>query len=130
MASSRPPYTLINLANAFLAGPWTLRSLMSRGVRACPPIRYDVRRIVTRLLNSHGPAAPPSFDSLLSSLLADPWIEANRRHLLMGQCFWAAAEMAPRGTAARSWEVPQVSTAGQLAQWLDLSLEHLDWLAD
>src|SRR5947209_6584010 len=107
MACSRPPYTLVNLANALLAGPWTLRSLISRGVRACPPIRYSARRLVRRLLDSFDRQTPPALEALLSSLAADPWIAANRDQLLMGECFWVPVQMTPRGAAAQSWDVPR-----------------------
>jgi hypothetical protein len=38
--------------------------------------------------------------------------------------------MAPCGTAAQSWQVPALTTSGQLADWLGLSHSALDWLAD
>jgi RNA-directed DNA polymerase len=125
MASSRPPYTLVNLANAFLAGSWTLRSLMTRGKRACPHRGHFIRAIVRKVLKVFGAQAPPSFDALLAFLLRDP-----PSHLLMGECFWIPGTMAPRGTAAQSWKVPALTSTGQLAEWLEISHGHLDWLAD
>src|SRR4051794_32515815 len=129
MAARRRSYTLVNLASAFLAGPWTLRSLIRRGQRACPQEEFGMRQIARRLLASFPENSHPSLDALQSFLEADPWI-STRPFLLMGECFWVPTAMTPRGLAAQSWNVPAITTPGQLADWLEIPVGDLDWLAD
>src|SRR5262245_39249824 len=128
MSRRRPPYALINLANAFLAGPWTLSGLVDRGKRACVDAGRWVRRTANRALKTFGEQTPPSFDSLLAFLRND----AGRAHppFAVGQYFWLPSAMEPRGGAAATWTLPAITTAGQLAAWLDVSCPRLDWLAD
>lgn len=128
MASSRLPYALENLANAFLAGPWTSSLLAERGNRACPEQGRLIRKIVRRLLKAFTADAPPPFETLLAFLRNDPSV--NWRALRVGEWFRLPATMAPRGAAAQSWAVPPLTSAGQLARWLGVSLGRLDWLAD
>jgi hypothetical protein len=119
---------LVNLASAFLAGPWTKRSLMNRGCRACPHhvelIRIIVRRVLARF------EEPPALDTLVAFLARDYAIATFGRYLLMGQCFWLLGAMTPRGSAAQSWQVPSITSLGQLASRLGVSALQLDWLAD
>jgi hypothetical protein len=48
----------------------------------------------------------------------------------IGRFFWVRATMSPHGVAARSWQVPSLTSAGQLAQWLGVSCAQLDWFAN
>jgi hypothetical protein len=118
MPISRASYTVGHLAEAFLAGPWTREDIIERGRAAYPEIRKTIRRFVYRLLRSFSENAPPSFPALVSYLLTDRWIFKHN-------CF-----MTPRGAAAQSWQVPVLTTSGQLADWLGVAPGRLDWLAD
>ncbi|HWY85306.1 MAG TPA: reverse transcriptase family protein [Gemmataceae bacterium] len=129
MPARRHSYPLVNLASAFLAGPWTLRSLISRGQRACPGEESNIRKIVRRLLASFPGNPPPFLDVLLAFLAVDPLISA-RPFLRMGKLFRVPVAMTPRGTAAPSWNVPALTTSGQLADWLGVAASDLNWLAD
>jgi len=124
----RPPYSLVNLTRAFLAGPWTRRSLVRRGNRACPGLGNWIRVTVRQLLTAFGTEAAPSHDGLLSFFW--PALKATAANLTLGKHFWFPMTMLPRGGPAQTWNVPPVTTAGQLAQWLGVSPAHLDWLAD
>jgi RNA-directed DNA polymerase len=129
MPARRLSYTLVNFANALLAGPWTLRSLIRRGQHACSWRGYFIRKTVRQLLASFPEKSPPSIDALLAFLARDPWISAIK-FLLMGECFWVPTAMTPRATVAPSWNVPALTTSGQLADWLGVAAGDLDWLAD
>ena len=94
MVTSRPTYTLVNLTNAFLAGPWTLRSLSRRTVhRPCPDIQDGAREFISPLYAPWVPNLPPSFDALLAFVSGDPWI-SSFRHSLIGEHFWLPLVMA------------------------------------
>jgi RNA-directed DNA polymerase len=130
MAYSRLPFAVANLARAWLAGPWTPRSLVQRGQRACPIQGNWIRQMVRWLLQNFGEATPPSYDTLLPFLVKH--ISAARfAHVLpIGKLYWLPETMRPRGPAAQLWNVPALTSMGQLAAWLDVSPQQLDWLAD
>lgn len=130
MPSSKPPFPLVNLANAFLAGPWNSSQLLKRGKRACPNNATWMRKTVRQLLKVFGPETAPSFDSLVKFLLTDPKVSLSSVHLQAGEIFWIPSTMTPRGAAALSWKVPALTSVGQLAEWLGVSPGRLDWLAD
>jgi hypothetical protein len=125
MASARPPFPVANLAAAFLAGRWSARSLLARGKRAWPQTGQWMRGVVRELVQTF--AAPPPLDELLRVLLQLSWRQAYRG---LGRCYFRSGNMTPRGTRMAEWQLPALTTAGQLAAWLAVSPEQLDWLAD
>ncbi len=130
MATTRPPFPVVNLANAFLAGPWTLRSLVERGKQASPNNGIWIRQIVRHLLQHFGAESPPPLDALVDFLLNAPKVPWHTAHQRIGRCFFGPATMAPRGPGAASWQLPALTSAGQLADWLGVAPARLDWLAD
>src|SRR5207249_1055808 len=122
MASLQLPYSLVNLASAFLGGPWTERSLVARGKRACLGDSGGMRQLV-RLMLATWANSPPQED-----LLAFLQTQTSPYSLRIGKCYWTPLTMAPRSEAAQSWNVPALTTPGQLADWLGLSTAQLDWL--
>jgi len=130
MASSRPPYPLVNLASAFLAGPWIATELVARGKRACPHDGPWVRKLVRLLLKVYGSEQAPEFDSLVDFLRTHSMASGSIAHLEIGEHFWQPMTMQPRGPAARGWQLPTIASPGQLATWLGISISRLDWLAD
>ena len=130
MDPARPPFPVVNLANAFLAGPWNPRSLVERGKQASPDNAIWVRSVVRQLFKEFGVETTPPLDQLIGFLLgglAVPWHVTHKR---IGRCFFLPGKMAPRGPAAAAWQLPAITSAGQLADWLGVSPGHLDWLAD
>jgi hypothetical protein len=130
MASSRPPFALVNLANAFLSGPWTPRSLIERGCRASPANKPRMRHTVAALLRVFGGQAPPTFDALLDFLRNPENLGTLGPSPDIGKCFLLPAAMTPRGAAAASWDVLPLTSAGDVAAWLQVDVARLDWLAD
>ena len=130
MNSNHPTYTLVNLANAFLAGPWTLRSVMRRGIRACPQLKHGIRKLAQRLFAHFGSDSAPEPEAILACLAQDTLITSYGKHLTMGELFQFRISMTPRGAAARTWKIPAITTTGQLADWLRITAGELDWLAD
>ena len=127
MASHRPPFPIVNLASAFLAGPWTLRSMVQRGTAACPCGPAAIRTIARRVLAVH--LVPPPLDSLAALLANDALASKVCLHRIR-RCYFVEQRMTPRGAAAAAWQLPALTTAGHLADWLGISSGELDWLAD
>jgi len=127
MASRRLPFPLVNLASAFRAGPWTLRSMVERGKAACPRGGAAIRTIARRVRAVH--FTPPPLDALGALLHADA-LAAKVCLFGMGRCYFVEPRMTPRGAAAPAWQVPALISAGQLAEWLGVTVAELDWLAD
>jgi hypothetical protein len=121
---------LVNLAHAFLAGPWIAADLVKRGKRACPHGGTWLRKLVRLLLKVFGAESAPHFDSLLGLLLTHPIVSDSEVHLQIGEHFWIPMTMVPRGAAAQLWKQPPLTSPGQLAAWLGISMGQLDWLAD
>ncbi len=104
--------------------------MMKRGVRACPQLKHGIRKIVKRLLTLYGADSRPTLDPLIASLSSDFLISSYGKYLMIGESFWVPIKMQPQGRAAETWRIPALTTTGQLAEWLGLSLGELDWLAD
>jgi RNA-directed DNA polymerase len=121
-------YALLNLGRAFLAGSWNSKELLKRGKRACPQDRPWITKAVRRLLRVFG-EHPPSLHKLIGFLRSDPKLP-RVLNLSVGEYFATAPVMSPSGSAARSWQVPSLTTPGQLADWLGVPANLLDWFAD
>jgi len=130
MPARQLPFALVNLANAFLAGPWTLRSMVERGKQACPDGRVRISSIARRAFEAFGAETAPSLETLLACMSNDRTLSRIAAHLGAGRLYLVPLSMAPRCEAARTWTIPQLVSEGQLAEWLSVSAGHLDWLAD
>ena len=121
-----------NLAAALLAGEWTLDRLTDSAVAFLGPRRHkSCRRLIIEIL-ARERAYPPSPSDLAAQLAncgsfymaARPFLEAPRlmRPPLASPVFAPSAALA-------GLEIPRLATSGELADWLGLSIEHLDWIA-
>jgi hypothetical protein len=87
------------------------------------------RRLISELIEATPDEYPPSPDWLIAFLLrSHPFkqVSRNRRtlHVLLAPARFAPAER------FASLDVPRLATPGDLAQWLDISIDQLDWLSD
>jgi hypothetical protein len=114
-----------NLAAALLAGPWTPAERSARARRACGPRNRWLAGLSKRIGAAF--SAPPSSEVLEGFLQSDKGVA--RALPEVREWFWLMAEMSPRGPAAE-WNVPPLCTVRQLADWLEVSLPRLQWLAD
>jgi RNA-directed DNA polymerase len=119
-----------NLAAAFLAGDWTSRALLKQaaivlGLRSRPL----QRRLIAELIVVTPDEYPPSPDWLVAFLLRSPLLKQVSRHRRTTRVVLAPARFAPAERFA-SLDVPRLATPGDLAKWLDLSIDQLDWLSD
>jgi hypothetical protein len=120
-----------NLAAAFLAGPWSLTSLVRQGARACGRRERWLRPLARRVLAAFDGPGPIRYDLLAEFIDQDPgfiraWTDCKREgRWPVRQVFWEPARMAPA-----PWPVPALATPAALAEWLGLRLPELDWFAD
>jgi retron-type reverse transcriptase len=119
-----------NLAAAFLAGAWTPRALLRQaaivlGLRS----RKLQRRLIAELIEATPDEYPPSPDWLVSFLLRSHPFKQVSRNRRSTRVFLAPARFAPAERFA-SLDVPRLATPGDLAQWLEISIDQLNWLSD
>lgn len=119
-----------NLAAALLAGTWTSRALLrSAQIVLGRRMRKSQRLLITELIESAPDAYPPSPDWLVSFLLRSRQFRQASKNLRNVQTVLKPARFAPAARFA-DVDVPRLATPGDLAQWLDVSIDQLDWLSD
>jgi hypothetical protein len=125
-------FSTLNLARAFLAGPWAVEEMAARAVEAWGTKDSWLRALAERVFAAFDAnAARPTPETLARFVRADPEFDAawekalSRRQLPLRQIFWI-----PDVMALTSWPVPALTSPRQLADWLGLTLPELDWFAD
>jgi len=123
-----------NLAAGLLAGKWEPAALLDRvGDVLGRPTHKSYRLLVEELLDRISTAYPPSPRWLVEFFLESRRFErASAR--LRGRTQPIAAVLQPARFSPvprfATLAVPRLATPGELAAWLELSIEHLDWFAD
>jgi RNA-directed DNA polymerase len=123
-----------NLAAALLAGAWTRRALLQR----TSPIlgrrnRRAQRTLIAELIESAPTDYPPSPDWLVAYFLGSPsFAAASAARIKNPQSTPIVLKPARFAPAARfaGVRVPRLATPGDLAEWLGISTDQLDWLSD
>ena len=123
-----------NLAATLLGGKWTSQELERRAAEFFGDIHPKIRRrLVHGLMADAAKAYPPSPDALVAHFLSSGRFirlsMALRRSGRLPAVALESAQFAPISALA-GLKIPELSTPADLAKWLDLSLEQLDWLAD
>jgi RNA-directed DNA polymerase len=123
-----------NLAAALLAGTWTPRDLLKRteavlGRRTRKAQQALVQALVEGLTTSY----PPSPNWLVAFLLRSSAFKqaggAKIKNPLSVQPVLKYPKFAPAQRFS-DLAVPRLATPGDLATWLQLSIDQLDWLSD
>lgn len=120
-----------NLADAFLAGPWSLEDLVRRGARVFGRRGRWLRPLARRILGAF--TVPPGGWVLTKFLDTDPGFERAWERGVnwpRRQVFWGPPAMTPTTGTPATWPLPTLTTPAALADWLGLELPQLDWLAD
>ena len=123
---------LCGLADAFLAGSWDLDGLVERGGRALGR-RYRWLRPLARRIVQSFPERPRLRVAQLAEFLwnDERFRKVWRKHspaLHFSQ--WPTPVMAPAPGAPASWHIPAIATPAELARFLKLEPNELDWFAD
>ncbi|MFO1173357.1 MAG: reverse transcriptase family protein [Hyphomicrobiaceae bacterium] len=122
------------VAAALLARRWTKRALSQSlagfaDLRTKPAQREFIARLITY---APGPV-PPDSEDLIRFLIDEPSFRKALAPLakpgVRTPVVLAPPRFAPAGRF-RDLDIPKLATVGALADWLDVSLNDLDWLAD
>lgn len=119
------------LAAAMLAGPLEVDTLLENAAQLFGRRSGWLRKSAERICAAFGATTRPRRKALAEFLLNDAGFvracerrEPDLRDHLVGR-----PTMSPV-PAARDWELPALETEGRLADWLQLDLGRLEWLAD
>jgi RNA-directed DNA polymerase len=125
-------YVIDGLAEAFLAGPWSVDKMVARGALAFGRRYRWLRPLANRVIAAF-PQGPPQRKARLFQFLSDDrglLRIRGRSKLLPRFVRWPAPVMGSPSGPESSWPVPAIATPGELARFLDLSPGELDWFAD
>jgi RNA-directed DNA polymerase len=126
MRMDRRAWAATNLAAALLAAPWTSQSIAAAVETGLGPSQSRRRAGLIEWLLALGTPYPPAPDRL-AALLYDSrrfGPARGRRGAVLDPPLFAPAP------AFVGLDLPQLATLGALADWLELSVEALDWLSD
>lgn len=120
------------LATALLAGPWQREALIERARKTFGRRLKSIDKVVEQVLDVMGGAPPPALKRLEHFLrMSDEFhLACVRNRLKIVKHILLPAPMSPKPGAPSSWQVPPLLTDEDVCQWLNISLEHLHWLAD
>lgn len=121
------------LAGAFLAGEQTAEEVVSRSTRTLGrPWRW-LGPLARRYLRAHAGRTRPRLRDVVRFLLRDQGFRHARskyfHELAIDEWLTGPQAMQPLD-AARTWDVPAILTAGDLADWLELDTGEMEWFAD
>jgi len=121
------------LANSFLAGEPYLEQLVSRASRTLGRDWRWLRSLAHRYLKRFAGQTRPRHRDVVRFLNDDSgfrraWLQ-NHSELTVAHWVTEPPRMQPVA-AAESWKIPSISSAGDLAAWLGLSIGELQWFED
>jgi RNA-directed DNA polymerase len=122
------------LSAELLAGAWNKQALLVRTARLLGASASKSQgKLVADVLKATTTAYPPSPEDLIQILLQSKHFGAATT---LAAKTWRSLPTIPRrprfAPAARfaGLDIPKLTTEGDLAAWLELSVEHLEWFAD
>ncbi len=119
------------LASAFVAGNLDVEELVARGSRVMGRTWRWLRPLARRIVQAHGGTVRPRTAVLEKFLLLDQGLaRAYAKHDLRVA---NASGLRPSSSpieAAKSWDAYPLTTTGELADWLGITVGELDWFAD
>ncbi len=121
------------LARSFLAGEPAVDGLLERTAKTLGRNWQWLRPLVVRYLDAFAGRTRPRHRDVVQFLLHDEGFRTAharyRREIQIAEWLPAPSRMQPVA-AARSWNIPAIESAGDLAAWLSLEPIELEWLAD
>ena len=123
-----------NIATALLAGIWTRKTMLRRLRTALGGRAYaSQRRLVSRIEAAATGSYPPSHPELVQAIETAPALGPAAASLLRSEAPLHMDLRSPRfapTSVFRDLDVPRLTTPGDIAHWLQLPIEQLDWFTD
>lgn len=121
---------LENLTSALLTGEWTPRALRRRARQATGESSRWIPSLVRRVMKEY--PDKPDFALLGQFVSGDKGVLAacSSGPLRISTIFAAPSSMSAPPAAAGDVQLPQITTEGEMADWLGISVGKLLWLAD
>ncbi len=119
------------LSSAFVAGRIDVDGLVERGSRILGRRWRWLRPLACRVVERFAGGTRPRRVAVTEFILSDRgFSKAFARHKLrIADVLAASSMMCPIG-AAEDWRLPPILNAGELADWLGVTIGELDWFAD
>ncbi|MGA9673570.1 MAG: reverse transcriptase family protein [Terracidiphilus sp.] len=132
--SSMPNLSLVSaLARSILAGDATEEEIVARLSRTLGRKWRWVRPLARRYLKRIAVRPRPRRRDVIDFLLHDQGFARARgkywRELRVAQWIAGPPQMEPAGKAS-AWAIPEITSVGELAHWLQLSESELEWFGD
>ncbi len=123
-----------NIAATFIGGVWSVEAMERRlatvlGTSTQESQQSLVREVLARVSTDY----PPSTKVLAQIVLDAPAFERAAGPLLRRETPIRMVLKSPRFTPLgpiSELDIPRLPTSGDVARWLDLPIEHLDWFTD
>jgi RNA-directed DNA polymerase len=132
LSSMRANYFIARaLAAAFCASRFDVDESVACGARLLGQRWRWLRPLVRRTGAAFATVSLPSDSAVTDFICADRGFQrACRKHDLQLTGLTATPPRMNPVTAASSWDVPAITTPGELADWFGIELGELDWFAD
>lgn len=119
------------LAQVFLCDALEVEALVERGSHLLGRRWRWVRPLARRVCEAFAGRTPPRQRMLSEFILADEGFQlACERHAIVVKNHLAARLCMAPLPLGRDWNLPAISTTGELAAWLGVSIPRLEWFAD
>jgi RNA-directed DNA polymerase len=120
------------LAEALLSGPWDLESLVDRGGRVLGRRYRWLRPLARRILSAFPDGPRPRVRQLARFIFTDKRFRLvnQTKPLELRVVRWPGRSMVPAPGPPASWPVPAITSPDELARFLELEPNQLDWFAD
>lgn len=119
------------LAAAFVAGDLDVEGLVERGSEVLGKRWRWLRPLAQRVAARFGDRTRPRQTDVAEFIRGDSgFARASRKHeLRVANALSPPSLMCPV-PVAKAWPVPSIRTVGQLAEWLGVTVDELEWFAD
>ncbi|QOY86896.1 reverse transcriptase family protein [Paludibaculum fermentans] len=123
------PALLSILARCFASGEPTADGIAARTAQALGRPWFWLLPLARRYLKAHGALTRPKRQEVIRFLLDDTGFRHRAHKLSVAKWLTEPQRMQPVQAAAE-WNLPELVTEGDLASWLSVRPEELDWFAD
>jgi RNA-directed DNA polymerase len=126
------------LADAFLAGAFSIEAMTRRGAQALGQRPRWLRGLARRAHAAFASTPNIEVNTVARFIAADSTFQKNASAVYASwqqqdparRIFWSIPETGPAPTMPLANAVPPLATTAELADWLDLEPGELDWFAD